>query len=564
MSLMPTFGPKIVISLRVSPSVTLDDLPDRVTETSSWKLIGRVEHQQLDFKLRADGLDEVFAAMSMTDGGLVVLGIRDNRTVEGCPMTQAVLDRVSESAHAYGLDVQARETSVDGTALTVVGVPEVRGRIVTTPSGRLMRRVGSHNRPLVGDSLARFVREREERSAEEEVVPNPHLDDFDLELVNRALAGAGHRRVRRDGLLRAFVDLGVARVEGAPTGIAVLKAAVLLFARDPRRYIPGAAVQAVQRAGVGPGPGPTTSRVELVGPIPALLDEVQAFLDTATGGLEVVVGPRRERLPAYPIAALREAVLNALAHRDYGLIGATVDVTVWDDRVEVQSPGPLPGHITLENIRDEHYSRNRRVMQVLKLLRLVEEYGEGVDRMFQEMEDRLLEPPLFVTTQSSVTVTLRNRSPITADEQAWLAVLGRLDLKPAERRALVLARREGAVTPRLLRVVLADHGADVDGVLRNAVAKGLLTRVGQRGGARYVLSDEVTLRAGTEGVEARTRKRQQLLDELRRRGPISTAEAARAIGEVDVSLVRELLNDLVRAGLAMAEGRTRGRRYRLA
>lgn len=166
------------------------------------------------------------------------------------------------------------------------------------------------------------------------------------------------------------------------------------------------------------------------GPIPELLDEVQGFVDATTGGLDAVIGSRRERLPAYPSAAIREAVLNALAHRDYGLVGATVDVTIWDDRVEVQSPGPLPGHITLANIRDEHYSRNRRIMQVLKLLGLVEEYGEGVDRMIREMEDRLLDPPLFATTPSSVTVTLRNRSPITAEEQAWLAVLGGLDLTP--------------------------------------------------------------------------------------------------------------------------------------
>lgn len=543
-------------------SLTLGDLPGDLTQTELWELLGRLEHEQLDFKLRPDGLDEVFAAMAMTDGGVVILGIRDNRTIEGCPLSQAVLDRVSETMHACGLEVQLREVSVDGTALTIVGVPEIRGRIITTPNGRLLRRLGSHNRPLVGHALARFVREREERSAEEETVPNPSLEDFDLELVNQALVAAGRPKVRRDGLLRSLVDLGVARVEGPPTGIVVMKAAVLLFARDPRRYVAGAAVQAVRRAGVGPGPGPTTGRTEVAGPLSRMVDEVHGFVEGAAGGVEVVVGRRRERLPAYPPTVIREAVLNALAHRDYGLAGATVDVTVWDDRVEIQSPGPLPGHITLDNIRSEHYSRNRRIMGVLKLLGLVEEYGEGVDRMIRDMEDRLLEPPLFTTTPSSVTVTLRSQSPITADDQAWLAVLGRLDLTPGERRALVLARREGAITPRALRNVVAE--SDVDDILRAALAKGVLVRVGQRGGARYVLSDEVVLRAGAEGVESRTRKRQQLLDELRRSGPLTTAEAARAIGETDIALARELLNDLVRAGLAVAEGRTRGRRYRLA
>ncbi len=542
--------------------VTLDDIPSFLTEEAFWNLVGRLEHEQLDFKLRPDGLDEVFAAMAMTDGGVAILGIRDNRRVEGCAMTQAVLDRVTETAHACGLEVQVRELAVDSTPITIIGVPEVRGRIVTTPNGRLLRRLGSQNRPLVGDALARFVREREERSAEDEAIAAPALDGVEMELVNRALAADGRPRTRRDGLLRALVDLGVARVEGPPTGTVMTKAAMLLFARDPRRYIAGAAVQAVRRAGVGPGPGPTVARVEIAGPIPRLLDEVQRFIDAQAGGLETVLGGHRERLPVYPTAVIREAVLNALAHRDYGLAGATVDVTIWDDRIEVQSPGSLPGHITLDNIRAEHYSRNRRIMMVLKLLGLVEEYGEGIDRMYREMDARLLEPPAFVVTPSSVTVTLRNRSPITAEEQAWLALLGGLELSAPERRALVLARREGGITPRLLRAAMPD--VDVGAVIRSAAAKGLLVRTGERGGTRYVLSDEVVLRAGAEGVEARTRTRQRLLDELRRGGPLSTAEAAAVIGESNPSAVRDLLNDLVRAGLVLAEGRTRGRRYRIA
>ena len=414
--------------------------------------------------------------------------------------------------------------------------------------------------PLVGDSLGRFVREREERSAEGEAVSTPHLDDIDLDLVNRALAADDRPRIRREGLMRALADMGVARIEGPPTGTVLTKAAVLLFAKDPRRDVPGASVQAVRRAGVGPGPGPTEARQEIFGPLPRLLDAVQEFIEQHTGGHEAVIGGRRERLPSYPAVVIREAVLNALAHRDYGLAGATVDVTIWDDRVDVRSPGSLPGHITLDNIRSEHYSRNRRMMQVLRQLGLVEEYGEGVDRMYQEMEARLLEPPLFAATPSSVTVTLRNRSPITVEDQAWLAVLGQLDLTGPERRALVIARHEGAVTPRQLRATLPD--VDADALLRGAVAKGLLVRTGQRGGARYLLSDEIVVRAGAEGLLARSRQRQLMLDELRRVGSLSTPEAAAVLGVDDMALVRDLLNDLVRADLAIAEGRTRARRYR--
>jgi ATP-dependent DNA helicase RecG len=537
----------------------LSEIDGRLSTKEFWRLVGRMEHEELDFKESAGHLDTVIPAMAMTSGGLLVLGVSDARHLVGCPLDQKTFDRVHRQAQACGVDVQTRAVSVDGIDITLVAVPDVRGRIVTTTDGRLLRRVGSDNQPLVGDALGRFVRAREEISGEEGAVAGFDAAQLDLGLVNEALRRERRSRVSRQGVLRALVDLGVAEALPPPLDPRVMKAAIVLFGHDPRTVIRAAAVQIVRRAGVGPEPAPVREREELVGPIPTLVDAVVAFVERHTSTHEAVIGTHRERLPEYPIEVLREAVLNALAHRDYGLDGATVDVTVWDDRVEIQSPGPLPGHITRENMRDEHFSRNRRVMAVLKILGLVEEYGEGVDRMFEAMEARLLEPPTFVSTPSSLTVTLRNRSLIAVQDQVWLALLGNMALTPSERRLLVVARHEGSVTPRRLREVSGDF--DVDSLLAGALAKGLLVRVGRGGGTRYVLSDEVVLRAGGGGHEARTRQRETLLDEIRRRGSLSTIEAAAHLATEDRTLVKQLLDDLVRAGDLMARGRTRARRY---
>jgi ATP-dependent DNA helicase RecG len=537
----------------------LSELPQSVSTKEFWDIFGKLEHEQLELKTGTTHLVEPISAMAMTVGGLLIVGVSDNRTVVGCELTQKVLDRVTRAGHSVGVVVQPREIAIDGSLVVVVAVPEIRGRIVTTPDGRLLRRVGSENQPLVGDAMARFVRERVGHSAEDDALVLRDFSEFDLDLVNRALAHEGRPRVRRDGLVRALIDLGVALPAPPPTDPTVTKAAALLFAENPTKYVPGAAVQLVRRVGVGPGPGPTQARREVAGPLPLVLDGVMDFIQTHTQRFEAVIGARREYLAEYPTNVLREAVLNALAHRDYGLEGATVDVTIWDDRIEIRSPGSLPGHITLDNIRQEHYSRNRHVMQVLKLLALVEEYGEGVDRMYREMEARLMEPPIFTATPSSVTVELRNRSLLSVEDQAWLALLGHLDLSPQERRILVIARHTGGVTPRQIRAVMLD--VDAEALLAGAVAKGLLVRTGERGGTRYELSDEVIVRAGAGGVEARGRQRQLLLDEIHRRGNLSTAEAVAFLEERDATTVRHLLNDLVRAGLAVAKGRTRARRY---
>ena len=536
------------------------DIPRQLSRNEFWDLFGRLEHAELDFKrgVPADVQDAI-AAMAMTRGGLIVHGVDDRRTLVGCPLSRNTQDRITRIATECGVDVLLLAIAVDDQELTICAVPEVRGRIVTTPAGRLLRRVGGDSQPLRGDSLARFVREREHRAGEDEPLAVVDLTAFDLAAVNQALTADGRPAVARDGIERALTDLGVAVAAGPPLGSRVLRAALVLFASEPRAYVRGAAVQLVRRAGVEPGPGPSSARDECTGPLAATVDCCLRFVAAHTRQVETVTGSRREVLPEYPEPVLREAIVNALAHRDYGLTGATVDITVRDDRIEVRSPGPLPGHITLDNMRSEHYSRNPRIMRVMKTLGLVEEYGEGIDRMYREMEVRLMEPPVFEATTSSVTVTLRNRMLVDVEDQVWLNQLGR-DVTADERRAVVAARRAGAVTPRELRALLPE--ADVDAVFRELLAKGLLTRAGRRGGARYVLSDAMVRRAGSPGMAERNRRRQTLLDEIRRRGSLSTADAATVLG-TPPAVARGLLNELVRDGLARAAGRTRGRRYYL-
>ncbi len=121
------------------------------------------------------------------------------------------------------------------------------------------------------------------------------------------------------------MDLDVAVPQPAPADTKILTAAVLVFGTKPVDVVPGASVQLIRRTGVGPGPGPTEARVEISGPIPLLLDDCLDFIKRHTRVYEIVLGRRRMTLPEYPEEVLREALLNALAHRDYNVRGTTVD-----------------------------------------------------------------------------------------------------------------------------------------------------------------------------------------------------------------------------------------------
>ena len=562
----------------MNPTPRLDAVPTSLSEDEFWRLFGRLEHEALDFKRGVPkDISDAIAAMAMTNGGLIVHGVADNRQIVGCPLSQNTQDRITRIAAECGVDVQLREVAVHeqpaadqleppsgGKRLTICAVPEVRGRIVTTPDGRLLRRVGGDSQPLRGDALARFVRERELRSGEDEPIARVSADSFDIASIDAALQAEGRppqqaanadvAAPQEAHVLRALSDLGVATPAAPPLATRVLRAAAVLFAIDPRHVLRGAAVQLARRTGTASGPGPALARAECAAPFAETVRCCLEFIAEHTGQAEVVAGVQRETLPEYPPAVLREAVVNALAHRDYNLGGATVDITVWDDRVEVRSPGPLPGHITKDNMRDEHYSRNPRIMRVLKSLGLVEEYGEGIDRMYREMEARLLAPPAFEATSSSVTVTLRNRSLADVEDQAWLLGFA-ATTTASERLALIAARRDGAVTRRALRSMMA--AAEVDAVLDGAVAKGLLRRVGTAGGTRYLLGGAVG--GDASGVENRSRSR--VLEAARRHGAITSADAARLL-QTSAETARKLLRELVHAGALRAEGNTRGRKYR--
>jgi ATP-dependent DNA helicase RecG len=131
--------------------------PQRITRRAFWRRFGRLEHERLEFKRSPAALQESVVAMAMQAGGVVLVGVGDDRQITGCALDQTVLDRIGFVAHETGVAVTVRTLLVGGTPVVMVGVPQVGDRVVTTSDGRILRRLGSANQPLRGDALARFV-----------------------------------------------------------------------------------------------------------------------------------------------------------------------------------------------------------------------------------------------------------------------------------------------------------------------------------------------------------------------------------------------------------------------
>ncbi len=544
----------------------LNDLADDMSKDSLLALTGPAEHERLDFKSQLNKSDaKHVAAMAMTDGGWLVAGVDDpdrGHRLTDWPLTQDRRDLIMGTLSGHiGVPVATRAITVDGKAVVVVAIPAVSDRIVTTSDGRIMRRRGTESVPLLGDEVARFVLERSTRPATDDELT---FDEGSIEWarVDDVLTSDGRSLTTPDTRFQCLVDLGLALdLPDHPQERVMTVAALILFGRDPRSEVSGAEVRFVRRDGRDGVDTPVTRRDTFHGPLITVLEAtVRAILDEV-GGAEMVTGIRRERVSLLPDAAVREAVANALGHRDYGLRNATIDVTVTDDGVTVRSPGSLPGHVTVDNIRDEHYSRNRSIMSVLRRARLVEEFGDGVDRIFDDMAERLLPEPEYAATQSSVTVTLRTSSSLSLEDQVWLDTLSDITLDRDDRHVLLHTRHHGSIARRdAAELPLAGEPA---GVLSSMVSRRLLEPRGRRGGRVYVLSSEVTARVGDTSIARERRRRDLIVQELVRREieGLSTRAAARLLGDQDLRPARQILNDLVRAGEATADGNTAARRY---
>lgn len=132
-----------------------------LTQRGFWRRFGRLEHERLEFKRSPIHVQESIVAMAMSCGGTILIGVSDDRRLVGCRLDQCTLDRLAAVAHETEVELEVHELRVARVPVTMVVVPAVRDRIVTTSDGRVLRRLGSANQPLRGDAVARFVRARD-------------------------------------------------------------------------------------------------------------------------------------------------------------------------------------------------------------------------------------------------------------------------------------------------------------------------------------------------------------------------------------------------------------------
>lgn len=351
-------------------------------------------------------------------GGLIVLGASsDGRIVgvEGKAPDRLLAEFPSRVEGQGDRDWMIRSPSGDGHRLLFIYVPFSENRVLCLSNGTAFKRVGNTTIELTPDQVIELRDARGEKPFEGTPVADFSEEILDSEIAKAFLAGV----VGKNGLSLPLTLLEALEnkrlVARSPSGLRLTVAGVLVLATRPTDWIPGARLRFLRFEGTVEKTGAERNVIRdqfFDGPIPRLIERVREFMGTQVrefdylGASGVFV-----REPEYPPDVWLEAITNALVHRSYNLQTATVFVRMFDDRLEVESPGGFPkgNRPDPDGIIPLHLPRNRELAQALDYLGLVRLAREGTRRMHDEMLRMNLPLPEFNDDRGNkVVVILRN------------------------------------------------------------------------------------------------------------------------------------------------------------
>jgi ATP-dependent DNA helicase RecG len=387
------------------------------------------EGAQQEFKRLIDNAESVageIVAFANSDGGTLYIGIDDDGSIVGVANPDAVFQTLSQICRDRCIPPISpimEQISQEGKTILILTIrPELnRLKPYRTAGGRFYVRVGKEKRDATGRELVRIAQAAGELHYDESPVLGAGLAELSLpafEAYHRLQFGLSlEEQLAQSGFdlqhllrnLRLLHDL-----DGTPT---LSLAALLIFGETPQRWLPHSRLSAVAFAGVDED-SDILDRREIMGRLPAIIDDARVFLERNIRRPAREHGFGREDILLYDRTALGEAVVNAVAHRDYSLSGSQIRLFLFRDRVEVRSPGRLPNSITLDNIRlGVHAERNRAICTLLTQLGYMSAIGTGVPRLIVRLSRQISgREPEFMLIGEELRVRIWARQ-ITSVEQ---------------------------------------------------------------------------------------------------------------------------------------------------
>jgi len=334
-------------------------------------------------------IGEALVSFSNADGGAILIGVEDDGTITGIPHSEEEVQSMLNAIHSHVYKDQqlplnnANKLVLENKTILYFSVNKGTTMIYQLPDGRCVRRKNKSTMPASVDQIQFERLENKTREYDSQFVDGAIVTDLDVKL----LQGIADQYIKGLSVERYLQQTGLA--EYAQNGLRLKKAALLLFAIDIDRWHPRSQVRFLKVKGNTLDSGEKYNVISdetVKGNIFELIlkswERLRPYLAYKT---EFGINSKFEQKYIYPEDAVREVILYAIAHRDYSITNA-IEIYIFNDRMEIKSPGALLSTLTIKNLyqlEGSHESRNSLISKVLRENKLMRELGEGMIRIFR-------------------------------------------------------------------------------------------------------------------------------------------------------------------------------------
>lgn len=401
-----------------------------------------------------DDIATTLVAFANADGGELLIGVEDNGDVSGVHHSpqyiQKMLAAPRTRVHASTPLPSPRMLSIEYEGMTILyfAVPKGTEHVYHTSKGRCLQRKDRESVSIASKSVVISRAEQVSREYDRRFVDGATVGNLDLSLVREV----GNQISKGMTTEKCLQHMELAEFDG--NSLRLRRAALLLFAKKVSKWHPRSQVRLLKVSGTELKSGKDynvtvdeTVTDNILTLIESSWDLIRPHLTETRFAPDAVF---RTQI-IYPEAACREALINAIAHRDYSIEGRGIEVHVYEDRLTIASPGGLLASIRIEDLKNQkgvHQSRNTFVSRVLREVGYMRELGEGMRRIHELMTLNDLTPPELHAEPDAFSISLQHRYLYSDEEKLWLDQFAELKLNRAQKTVVRLGYNNHVISAK--------------------------------------------------------------------------------------------------------------------
>ena len=448
----------------------------KLSDTELRNFVDQDESEMLEFKENFDHeAIETVGAFANTRGGIILIGVRSKGTITGTTITSETLkdwaNRISQVSEPT-LIPEVQSMDIEGDTVVIISIKDYPLKPVAI-RGRCYRRVGNSNRVMTPAEISEMHLQSMGTTWDATPCPNATLKDIESDIVNEYVSRAkntGRRHFRDDENVPSLLEKLDIVHNNSPTW-----AAVLAFGKRPP-------MQAKVKCGKIRGTSTIVDDFVVDAPIILQVEEVMEYMRRVlTLSYSISGKAKRDEIWEYPLDAVREVVTNAVCHRDYSS-PAQIQLKIFDDRLVVWNPGGLPFGMSIERLMDPNHNsipRNKLIAMIFYDMGLIENYGSGIQRIFDKCHELGFPEPVFKELDGGFQVTFHK--DIYNDEY-----LANLRLNGRQIKAILYVKEKGKITNMVYQSINNVSKRTATRDLDELISKALIVQIGKTGkGTHY-------------------------------------------------------------------------------